>query len=53
MENYREFNSFYDMKEWLKQGEFILPAVYKTLNDGKYYFDDVLFSKESNASLSH
>jgi hypothetical protein len=51
MENYREFNSFYDMKEWLKQGEFILPAVYKTLNDGKYYFDDVLFSKESNASL--
>ena len=51
MENYREFNSFYDMKEWLKQGEFVLPAVYKTLNDGKYYFDDVLFSRESNPSL--
>ena len=40
--NYREFSSFYDMKEWLKQGEFVLPAVYKTLNDGKYYFDDAV-----------
>ena len=49
--NYREFSSFYDMKEWLKQGEFILPAIYKTLNDGKFYFDDVLFSKDTNSVL--
>lgn len=49
--DYREFNSFYNMKEWLKQGEYTLPAIYKTLNDGKFYFDDVLFDGNSNDTL--
>ena len=51
MNEYREFSSFYDMKEWLKRGEFTLPAIYKTTNDGKYYFDDVLFTSSSHPTL--
>lgn len=34
-----EFNSFYKMKEWLLKGEFTLPSVYYTKNDGKVYID--------------
>lgn len=51
MENYREFASFYEMKEWLKQGEYVLPAIYRTLNDGKYYFDDAVDISEMGDSL--
>lgn len=51
MTTYKEFSSFYEMKEWLKKGEFTLPAVYKTLNDNKYYYDYALFSENSNFNL--
>lgn len=34
-----EFNSFYKMKEWLMKGEYTLPSIYYTKNDGKAYID--------------
>ena len=36
MAEYKEFASFYAMKEWLKGGEYTLPAIYKTLNGYKH-----------------
>ena len=36
---FKEFNSFYKMKEWLLKGEYTLPAIYHTVNDSKTYID--------------
>lgn len=49
----REFSSFYDMKEWLKQGEYTFPAVYHTTNDGKCYIDGVAFTTGDTPALAN
>ena len=36
---FKEFNSFYEMKEWLMKGEYTLPSLYHIKNNGNTFID--------------